>query len=46
MLEYNANAATRDAIARAHVERGQMMRAAWNWLWRSRKSGAAKAVAV
>jgi hypothetical protein len=46
MLEYNADAATRDAIARAHAERGRMMRDAWNWLWRPRRSGAVKAVAV
>ena len=38
MLEYSANAATRDAIARAHAERGQMMREIWTWLFRSRRS--------
>ncbi|WP_167740222.1 hypothetical protein [Parasedimentitalea huanghaiensis] len=38
MLEYSANAATRDAIARAHAERGQMMRSAWKWVFRSRRA--------
>jgi len=44
MLEYSANAATRDAFARAHAERGQMMRDVWIWLWSSHKAAAIKAV--
>ncbi|WIY26254.1 hypothetical protein [Parasedimentitalea psychrophila] len=46
MLEYKVNAATRDAIARAHAERGQVLRDFWTWLWQSRKAIRAKTVAV
>jgi len=42
MLEYSANTATREAIARAHAERGKILRQAWAWLFHSnRKSRAA-----
>ncbi|NRB20859.1 MAG: hypothetical protein HRU33_25825 [Rhodobacteraceae bacterium] len=44
MLEYSINAATRDAIARAHAERGRMMRDIWTWLLRPGKLIAGKAI--
>lgn len=37
MLEYSANATTRDAITRAHAERGKAARQIWRWLFQSRK---------
>lgn len=46
MLEYSANAATRDAIVRAHAERGRMMRGIWTWLLRPRKLIGDKAIAA
>lgn len=41
MLEYSANTATRDAIARAHAERGQMLRQAWAWLFHLKRTARA-----
>ena len=46
MLEYSANAATKDAMARAHAERGRVVRDIWTWLLRPRKLIAGKAVAA
>lgn len=33
MLEYSADAAVRSAMARAHAERGQVLKLAWTWLF-------------
>lgn len=44
MLEYTANTATRDAMARAHAERGKVLQILWKWMFQSRKSVAVKAV--
>jgi len=46
MLEYTANAATRDALVRAHAERGMVLQTMWKWLFRTGKPVAGKAVAA
>ncbi len=46
MLEYTANAAIRDALVRAHAERGLVLQSLWKWLFRTRKPVAGKAIAA
>jgi len=46
MLEYTTNTAIRDAMARAHVERGMVLQAMWKWLFQIRKPVAGKTVAA
>ncbi|MGR3760472.1 hypothetical protein ACUXV3_10135 [Roseobacteraceae bacterium NS-SX3] len=38
MMEYTANTEVKAAIARAHAERGQALKAVWTWLFRSRRT--------
>ncbi len=46
MLEYTTNIAIREAMARAHVERGMVLQAMWKRLFQIRKSVAVKAVSA
>ncbi|MDC0658433.1 hypothetical protein N6L27_10535 [Leisingera sp. SS27] len=36
MLEYTADATVKSAMARAHAERGQVLKQAWIWLFGKR----------
>ncbi|MEX0302009.1 MAG: hypothetical protein AB3N24_06260 [Leisingera sp.] len=36
MLEYTADAAIKTAMARAHAERGLVLKQAWTWLFGKR----------